>query len=363
MIPYMLLYLIIASVGYIKFQNKKIINNICFMTIFIFMGFRYDVGWDFRTYFSLAQKTNLNKYSIFMTVKNLGAWDPNKFQYLRLEFINKIIYKIAWYLKNPQIVILIYSFLVLYLIKKALDNEQKYSIYPWMLFLSIPIFFFNFTSLIRQSVAVAIVFYSYKYIKNRNKKKYLTTIFIAYLFHSTALFILPQYFLYRLKLSKRKLLLLFCASFLSKPLLIIILKSNLFSKYRIYITNSIGDGGKIIYYLIILLGILVLLFYEQLVRNKKNKYFINMIIIGCFIYIGLISLGHLGPRMSVYYIIYILYIGKDFIYLFKDIELTKIVFIFLNGILILLTLYGDSKHPIRSQYIPYRINLSIIKNN
>ncbi|MGL4803095.1 MAG: EpsG family protein [Cetobacterium sp.] len=363
MIPYIFLYITIVCIGYIKFQNKKKINNICFIIIFLFMGFRYDVGWDFRWYFPLAQKTYLNKYSIFMTLKDLGIWDPNKFQYLRLEFFNKIIYKIAWYLENPQMIILIYSFLVLCFIKKGLDNERKFSIYPWVLFLSIPLFFFNFTSLMRQSVAIGMIFYSYKYIKIRDIKRYLILIFLANLFHSTAFFIIPQYFLYNLKLSKKKLTLIFMSSFFAKPLLIIILKLSIFSKYTVYVTNSIGEGGKIIYFLIIALGLLVLLFYDKLIRRKSNQYFISMIILGCFIYISLISLGHLGPRIAMYYLIYILYIGKDFIYLFQDKELTKGLFLFLNGALILFTLYGDLINPHRSQYVPYRINFSMLKGD
>lgn len=361
MIPYVLLYLIIVSIGYIKLENKKNINNLCFIIIFLFMGFRYDVGWDFRWYFALAQKIYLNKYSIFMTLKDLNEWDLNKFQYLRLEFCNKIIYKIVWYIGNPQVVILIYSFLLLYFIKKGLDNEKKYSVYSWILFLSIPIFFFNFTSIMRQSVAIGIVFYSYRYIKKRDIKKYSITILLAYLFHSTAIFILPQYFLYNLKLSKKKLVLIFISSFFAKPILIIILKLSVFSKYRGYVTNSIGEGGKVIYFLVIILGVSVLLFYDKLIRRRSNRYFISMVILGCFIYISLISLGHLGPRISMYYIIYILYIERDFIYLFKNKELSKGLFLFLNGILILFTLYGDLINPYRSQYLPYRANLNILR--
>ncbi len=355
MIPYIFLYITIGSIGYIKFENKKNINNLCFIIIFLFMGFRYNVGWDFRWYFALAQKTYLNKYSIFMTLKDIGAWDPDKFQYLRLEFLNKAIYKIAWYLKSPQIVVLIYSFLMLYFIKKGLDNERKYSIYPWIIFLSIPIFFFNFNSLMRQAVAIGIIFYSYRYIKSRDIKKYLITIILAFLFHSTSIFIIPQYFLYNIKLSKKKLMLILMSSFFAKPFLMVVLKLDIFSKYRIYINNSLGEGGKIIYFLIIIIGALVLLFYNQLIRRKNNNFFINMIILGCFIYISLISLGHLGPRISMYYIIYILYIGKDFIYLFQNKELTKGLFLILNGLLILFTLYVDLINPIRKQYIPYRI--------
>lgn len=356
MIPYIILYLLIVLIGYINIRKKKNINNYCFIIIFLFMGFRYNVGWDFKAYYNFAEMTYLKKYSLFLSLSDLKYWDINKFKFINLELFNKIIYKIVWQLNEPQILFVIYSFIFLWLIKKGLDNEKKYSIYSWILFLSIPILFFYFTSLIRQSIAVGIVFYSYKYIKKRDIKKYLLLIYLATLFHSSAFYIIPQYFLYKFKFTRLKMILLLISSFFSKQIFVYLFKLNIFLRYRIYIVNSIGEGGKIVLFLIILLMIIIVIFYKQL-KNKKNKYFINMVIIGCYIYISLISLGHLGPRISIYYIINILYLGEDFIKLFKNKELTKTIFLSLNGILIMLTLYGDLINPHKSQYVPYRINL------
>lgn len=99
--------------------------------------------------------------------------------------------------------------------------------------------------------------------------------------------------------------------FFIKLLLILILKLSIFSKHRGYITNFI-----------------------RIFRLKNFK---------------------------IYYIVYILYIGKDFVYLFEKKELIKDLFLILNGLLILFTIYDDLVNSYRTQYIPYRTNIFMKK--
>lgn len=53
---------------------------------------------------------------------------------------------------------------------------------------------------IRQYLAISIFLYSFKFIENKNLKKYLLMIFIGSLFHKIILFCLPLYFILNLKL-------------------------------------------------------------------------------------------------------------------------------------------------------------------
>lgn len=356
MISYLFLYIIITFILCSRLK-KEWINVICGTIIFIFMGFRYDVGWDFRWYFELATQNYLVKESIFSNLKNLVEFEPNLFQYLRLEFFNKVIYQIVWYLNSPQLLILIYSFLLIFFIVKGLKNEKKYSSYSWLSFIAFPLFLFNFMSLVRQSIAVAIVFYSYKYIKRRNFIKFLMCIIVASLFHKTALFAVIIYFIPLINISYSYLVMIMLSSFFSLNILKIILKLPLFSAYAVYVNQAIGEGGKIIYYLIILLVGMYLLFYKKLLKLKEsNRGLINIIMLGAYLYISLIKLGHLGPRMSQYFLIFILYTLDDILILFKQKKEVKIIFIGINLVFILLILYGDYNNKIRSQYIPYQIN-------
>jgi len=60
----------------------------------------------------------------------------------------------------------------------------------------------RFLNLIRQGIAVSIVIFSMRYIENRKLSKFLITILVAILFHRTAIFALPLYYLYTLTTNK-----------------------------------------------------------------------------------------------------------------------------------------------------------------
>ncbi|MGL5051952.1 MAG: EpsG family protein [Fusobacteriaceae bacterium] len=355
MIPYLLVYMILVLIGFLKIK-KEYINTISATIIFLFMGLRYNVGWDYRWYFELALQNNLLEQSLFSNLQDLVIFEPNLFQYLRMEFLNRVIYKIVWYFENPQLIFMFYSFLLVFFIKKGLDNEKKYTIYPWLFFLGFPIFFFNYTSLMRQAVAVSIVFYSYKYFKNRSLLKFIATILLASLFHKTALFLIVLYIIPLLNIRYRYIIFIMLTSFVSISILKQILKLPIFSNYSIYIDTSLGEGGRIIYFLIIILAFIYLLIYKKILsKNETNRSLINIFLLGSYLYISLIDLGHLGPRMAQYFLIYILYTIDEILCLFKPQKIVKIVFIGINFIFILLTLYGDYIQE-RRQYIPYQIN-------
>lgn len=348
MIPYILFFGSIVGVSAFNLENKKYINYFISILFIMFLGMRYDVGWDFPVYYELAYDDILLR-------------PPG--QYQRLEFLNKMIYKITWFLKTPQVVIFIYSFLLIFFIKKGLDSERKYSVYAWLTFISIPIFFFSFMSLMRQSVAVAIVFFSYKYIRKQNVLKFCTCIFLASLFHSTALFVLPIYFFNKIRLNSIWLFLVFITSFFSKDLLLLILETELFSKYSIYVTQAIGGGGGVIYYLIIFICLFIILISNKLKEiNSENNFFINAILAGGYIYIALIDLGHLGPRMSMYFLIFILYLSEDVVEMFYPKYFFKAFFFLGCFLLMLMSLYVDYKNPYKSQFLPYKIFLDETAN-
>lgn len=358
MLIYFLVIFILIIINLHVFKNKKVKNYMNAGVLFFMLAFRYDVGWDYRWYFELGDAKYLLKYSFFEKFTPEVYLDPNLFQYIRIEFFNKVIYKIVWYYNNPQIFIAITSFLLIFFIMKGLNKNENYSGYPWILFYGFPLFLFSFMGLIRQSIAVSIIFYSYYFIKKRKLLKFITCIIIASLFHKSAVFILPLFFLYNVKLSYKVIISIMATSFFSLNILKIILETKLFSEYAIYVKDSIGLGGNVIYYLIILLDIILLILYNRLILiNTENKFLINTVLFGSYIYIALIKLGHLGPRISVYFLIYMLYLIEDCFKIFKNKNFIKSVYIMINIIFVCLILYGDTKQKIRSQYIPYETNI------
>jgi len=344
--------------------SKKYTNNICFLMLFVFSAIRFDVGWDFQWYYPLATKFDYLKYSIFITKSEIllkmgQEWEKNLWAYFIIEPLNKVLYKVGWFFESPQLVITIYSFLILFFIKKGLDYKKKKDYEIWLFFYSFPLFYFHSLNTIRQWVAISIIFFSYKYIENKKILKFLLCVLIAGLFHKTAFLLGILYLISCLNFKKGVLVFLFFISFFSKGFLekLLLLDLPVISKYKVYILTSIGKGGKIIFFLIILLylGILIISYFDKKFY-EQNKNAIIYTCFGCFIYIALIDLGHLGPRMSEYFIVFILYFLDDAEkVLKKKFKIKKYIFILIEFLLLILLLSGDKNNIVRSQWVPYEV--------
>lgn len=302
-----------------KLFKKKYTNNICFIILFTFSAIRFDVGWDFQAYYSLATKFNYLKYSIFITkseilLKMNQGWEKELWLYFVIEPLNKVLYKVGWFLKSPQLIMALYSLFILFLIKKGLDYKKKKDYEIWLFFYSFPLFYFRSINTIRQWLAISIIFFGYKYIEDRKRIKFILCVLITGLFHKTAFLLGILYFISYLNLKKGVLVFLFFISFFSKGFLekLLLLDLSVISKYKIYVLTSLGEGGKIIFFLIILLylGILITIYLDKKFY-EQNKDAIIYTCLGCYIYIALIDLGHLGPRMSEYFFVLILLLNVD----------------------------------------------------
>lgn len=362
MVSYFIVFFMLMIIP--RYFKKSKTNYICSIILFIFSAIRFDVGWDFRWYYTLAKKFNYLGYNLFIDKNTVleeisRIKDQYLWQYFRIEFLNKVLYKITWFFQEPQLIIIFYSFIIIFFLKRGLDNKKIYNYNVWLFFYTFPIFYFASLSIMRQWSAVAIVFFSYKYVERKKNLKFCICILAASLFHKTAILLLIIYFIQYIKINKNIHILLFISSFFSLKILkeILLLDIPIISKYRVYVLNSIGEGGKVIYFLIILLylGILILIYVDNEFYEKKQT-LINYVCLGSFIYISLIDLGHLGIRISQYFLIFILYIFEDIEIILKDkMKISKYFLIITEFILILMYLYSDKYQPIRTQFIPYKI--------
>lgn len=338
MLVYSFLYLIILLLCIIKTKNK---NRYISIILFLFIGLRYDVGWDFRGYYLMAE--NPHSYT---------------YVYERLELFNKLIYKLTWYLGIVELPFLLYSFLLILFLYLSL-KEKKNIKAAWIMFICFPLFMFNYFSLMRQGVAVMIVFYGFVKFMNKNKiYKFLLACLIATLFHGSAIFALIMIpikkFEETINNKTIKLLLFGFSFFLGDFIVKILLKTSF--PYLYYFRNKIGSGGSLIYYLIVLIvGYNILV--SSKVNNKDCKYISinNIIFIGGIIFISIGKFGDAGQRMSQYFLIMILFVIDEYISVFKYKRYTYGLFYLLGLFLMIILLNVDKKNPIRSQYTPYKM--------
>lgn len=360
----MLVYILIF-LYFLIIKSKK--TNKYFFILLILMALRYDVGWDYLTYYRLAARKEFVEIPLFLEKKELFKYMElfnmeDVWGYYRFEFLNRVIYKISWFFKwTPQIVIIIYGLITLVFIKKGIDRnikEKDLSKNIYIVFYSLPLFYFNFLSLLRQGVVVGLIFYSYTFIRKRQLLKFILIIVIASLFHSTALVMLPIYLLYNIKITKKIYLVMFVVGiFFDKIFTRIVIKYNIpvISKYKTYVINTIGEGGAKLFYIILMIGVIILfLLFIDKKFYKKNNFLILMTLSGVFIYCSLISLGHLGPRMSMYFLIYILYLVPEIEKSFKRIGINRYIITIFMLVVLILNLYVDSNNSIKSQFIPYK---------
>lgn len=367
MLSYFIVFFMLIIIP--KFFNKKRTNTICFFILFIFSGVRFDIGWDFRWYYVLANKFNYIKYDFFIDLNEvMDIRDWQFWEYYRIEFLNKVLYKIVWFLKMPQLIIFFYSFIILYFIKKGLDNRKIFNYNVWLFFYTFPIFYFQSLSVMRQWSAIGIILFSYKYIEKKEFFKFCLYIFIASLFHKISIIFIFLYFLQYIRINKRIHILLFSLSFFSAEILMKLLSLDIpiISNYKMYIFNSLKlgkSGGKIIYFLIIIIyvGILLLIYLDDKFY-KKNQIIINYVCFGTFIYISLINLGHLTFRISQYFLIFIIYIFNEIERIIKNkLRISKICLLIIEFLFLFLFLSNDKNSVRRSQYIPYKV--FILNNN
>ena len=95
----------------------------------------------------------------------------------------------------------VYCFIVALLITKSYtDTIRKYSPYKWLaLLLFILVNYYSTFFLLRQYLVMPIFFFSFKYIIERKPIPFIICALLAFSIHTTALIIVPLYFLYGLK--------------------------------------------------------------------------------------------------------------------------------------------------------------------
>lgn len=187
---YILMWGLIFSTGKRSKSKQTAFVYITFGLFLILATLRSEsIGNDTKTYIDLFNNMNtLEDLSFYAKRYEIG------FLYLVriIKYINN----------NPQLFIILTSSFVLLGIAKLI---VKYSNNPWMsVFLFYTLGYFSMSmNTIRLNIAIVICLYSYKYLVSRKYIFFILYLFIAYLFHKTAIIFLFALPLTCLKISKR----------------------------------------------------------------------------------------------------------------------------------------------------------------
>lgn len=189
---YLLIFLFVIAICYFisdLYRHKNIyavgmsiiLLTVVFIFLFIFSGWRYDVGVDFDSYYNSFYRT-------IDYLRNTNGYEEGYVQLISL---------LKKYTDTPQSIIISTSFIYICLIYYYIMTNKKILQNLWLFMIVFILswqFMYSF-NVVRSCIAGAILYLSYKYILNRNFIKFLIVVVIASLFHRTALLFLFAYFM------------------------------------------------------------------------------------------------------------------------------------------------------------------------
>ena len=258
-------------------------------------GFRYKSGTDYYTYSLIYSDTP----KMIIEKENLE---------IGFIALNKFLFNIS---TNPQIMFfatsVITNVLIVYGIMKY-STRFELSMY---LYICTFCYYSTFNGL-RQWIASAIMFIGFKYILERDWKKYFFIVFVAYLFHSSSLIMIPMYFLVNRDFHSKKTLVIvglfvFCYIFFNGfiSMLFDMLAGSKYADYESTIL-SWQEGGSMIRVIVYLMPLIVAsIFYRDIDKNKFKNIDILMNLCLMSVLFMLLGTKHVFfIRMNLFFDIY-----------------------------------------------------------
>lgn len=175
----------------------------------IFVGISFLLLLFFRTFVDIQSVPDLEFYRLgYEEIRSISFFEIPlaSLSYVKIDEVGfRYLMKICSVISSSfTFFLFIFGLLWLFGYLKVIKNYSPYIILSVIL---LTIGAYNQSIfVVRQHLAMVVVFLSYKYIINKNFKKYLITVFLAFILHQTAIIALPLYFLYNVR-SKKKLLL------------------------------------------------------------------------------------------------------------------------------------------------------------
>lgn len=244
---------------------------------------RFDVGWDYQTYYRAVDEiflptlTHFEPLSLLLCMPSLMTGNP----FLFFIISGLIIYPLAFY------------------------AFKKNSVFPALsLVIYVGLFYLISCSIVRQAIAVSICLYAYRYVVRRSFSKYLLCIAIAVLFHyssAVALIIYPVYHWFKIW---HVVLGLIAAVILRNVLFAVLAAYGLYDDYLSNLNDIEGGAMTRYFYMLIFISFFFIIKYKGYTTEEKKMFSI--------IFIGLFSpylLGSaMGERIGYYFLIYYCYL-------------------------------------------------------
>ncbi len=176
MIPYFVLILTFALLSETKFREGYPFRIVAVTILILFIGLRNEVGTDYNSY-----------SEIFQTSAIVDA--DSEFTEPGWLLLNKFV---GYFTDDFKGVALVHATLLVLLLHFSL-KDFKYYTAAFVLFILLEHGYIFIVNGMRQGLAMAFFFYSWRFIKSRKALKYWICILLAASVHVSILFISPIY--------------------------------------------------------------------------------------------------------------------------------------------------------------------------
>ncbi len=315
-------------------ESRKLYRHglkISFLLIFLFLALRYNYGNDYPGYLDFF--IGINQYA------SIDYFDKSQHFELGWIFLCRLFEPLGFF--AMMAVLALFNCFVYYRFIKKYVPVQYYW-FAVFLYVFNPGFMLVHSTAMRQSVAIALFILSLDYLYRKDAIRYFLCIGIAYLFHASAIILVPVFLLglFNWKINKFSglaLFLVFLSLFLfGKSLLPDINKftSAYFRQYESYQVageKGKGTGLKILF----LSALFVLTLYYERFQNKETALLFKIAIIS-FMLIPMVMLIMMLGRMDMYFQIATIAVFPIIILNVKEWFIRK----FIAVLIIFITLYG-----------------------
>lgn len=277
-----------------------------FILLTFFVGFRWDVGLDWPAYMSLYTNYGYVLFQDTIEIGNLG--------------ISSWLYCNGY--MDGGYFLWVSGFITMFFLFYSM---WKYSVFPVLsviLFCSFGMYF-ELMNGVSQYMAVSLTVYSWRFLFKRNIVRFFAVVICASLFHTSALLMLPMYFICCMKFNK-KLLIYFALmapllSILTIPLVGTIMAW--FPKYEVYQDSAFSELSgalsllRLIYPLTLFIAIMMI--YNKLMADVMSRVITNLTLISIFItllFSGVSMMIRIGQYLTISFIFMIPLLYKKMSY-------------------------------------------------
>ena len=308
MVALLIYYLLIIAIFFINgivfkvedpFRKRKIFLLIICLLMILIQGLRSTgVGIDLLGHNSNTSTGYINafryaKYYDFFSGEKLLNYEIGYSLYTKLFSIINVSDNVFLFIVSATVLIPI--FIVWW-------KYSKYPMYSVLIYIALGFYTFSFSGL-RQSIAIAIIVFSFKYVVTRKKYKFIVVVLIAMSFHKTACFFFLAYPLYFIVFKRVHYLIIGLLYSL-----VFIFRRELFSfGYKLIFSQPVKSKVNDAYTMLlvmILVVILALLLGNRINAEPRFNAYKNYMLVAIFIQL-FASQSMLIMRLGYYYYVFI----------------------------------------------------------